>query len=227
MKKKTNKVGKQSYDQLVQKLAISYIDEVKRGIEQLDKNQIAKAVEMITRAYKNNKSIYVLGNGGSASVASHLACDLGKGTLRRVYDNREKRLRVVSLTDNTALITAYANDLSYENIFLQQLKNLVERNDIVIAISGSGNSKNVLRAVTYAKKIGAKTIGFAGFHTGGKLASLVDVPIIIQSSHYGPVEDIHLLVGHLIATCIATIKQAEYTDGKKRVNTAVPFFVDN
>jgi len=177
-------------------------------------------------AYRNDKKIYILGNGGGASTASHLACDLGKGTLARVYDRNEKRLHVLSLTDNVALITAYANDISYDDIFLQQLRNLVEPEDIVIAISGSGNTKNVLNAVAYSKKIGAKTIGLTGFNEGGKLAQIVDIPLIVRTNHYGPLEDVHMMIGHLVSACIASIKHSETANGRARKNKSVPFYLD-
>jgi D-sedoheptulose 7-phosphate isomerase len=200
----------------------SYFDEVQKTVKKLNGKEIIKAIELILEAYRNEKNVYVLGNGGSASIASHLACDLGKGTLNRVYDESEKRVRVISLTDNTSLITAYANDVGYDAIFLQQLRNLIEKDDVLIAISGSGNSKNVINAVKYAKKVGATVIGFAGFLTGGKLAELSDIKIISRSSHYGPIEDTHMMVGHLIAACLAHIKKGEQK-GKKGTNKAVPF----
>ena len=204
----------------------SYFQEVIKCIVLLEKQSIEQMIEMIIQTYRNDRKIYILGNGGSASTASHMACDLGKGTLTKVYDQKEKRLHVISLTDNVALMTAYANDLSYDDIFLQQLRNLVERDDVVIAISGSGNTKNVLSAVSYAKKVGAKTIGLTGFNAGGKLAQIVDVSIIVKTSHYGPLEDIHMMIGHLVAAAVASAKHAESANGKTRKNKAVPFYLE-
>lgn len=201
----------------------SYFQEVIRCIFLLDKKSISQIIEVILKAYQTNKNIYILGNGGAAATSSHMAADLGKGTLARVYDNQERRLHVISLTDNVEIITAYANDLSFDDIFLQQLRNLVQKDDVVIAISGSGNSKNVLSAVSYSKKIGAKTIGLTGFNTGGKLAQIVDVSLIVGSNHYGPIEDIHMMVGHLVAAYIANFKHKELGLGKSRKNKAVPF----
>lgn len=201
-----------------------YLYEVKRCLDALDKNKIEIAIDMIVEAYKNDRKVFILGNGGSASTSSHMACDLGKGTLQRVYDETERRLRVISLTDNVALMTAFANDLSFEDIFVQQLRNLVETGDLVIALSGSGNSVNVIKAMKYAKACGAKTIGLLGFKNGGKLAKLVDCSIIVDSTHYGPIEDIQLILNHLIASWIAKIKNIH--DGKiglKNENKAVPF----
>ena len=204
----------------------AYFEEIRRCLELLDKESIEKIIEVIIDAYHTERTIYILGNGGAASTSSHLACDLGKGTLRRVYDKREKRLRVVSLTDNVALITAYSNDISYDNIFLQQLRNLVEAGDVVIGISGSGNSTNVLRALRYAKKIGAVTVGFSGFSTGGKLASIVDVSLIVKSNHYGPIEDVHHIVGHIISAAFANIKRSEAGLPGPQENKAVPFYTE-
>jgi D-sedoheptulose 7-phosphate isomerase len=160
-----------------------YIDEVKDALDTLDIKEINHAISLILSAYEKGSRIFILGNGGSASTAMHMACDLGKGTLSRFYDNKEKRLRVMSLADNVALLTAYANDLSFEHAFVQQLRNLVEKEDLVIVLSGSGNSINLVKAIKYAKDCGAKTIGILGFKNGGKLAEIVDCAIIVQSNH--------------------------------------------
>lgn len=189
------------------KLIKDYIRELKFCLAHLDVNKINQVVHILLKAYSDGKTVFILGNGGSASTASHMACDLGKGTLQRVYDRKEKRFRVISLTDNVAVMTAYGNDLSYADIFVQQLQNLVVEEDVVIAISGSGNSTNVIKAVRYAKKNGAITIGFLGFKTGGKLAQLVDIAIIADSKRYGPCEDIHSILNHLITTCLAQMKK--------------------
>jgi D-sedoheptulose 7-phosphate isomerase len=199
-----------------------YINEVKTSLDSLDINKINQATSMIIKAYEKGSRVFILGNGGSASTASHMACDLGKGTLSRFYDNKEKRLRVMSLVDNVATLTAYSNDLSFDHAFAQQLKNLIEKQDLLIIFSGSGNSKNLIKAVKYAKKSGAKIIGILGFKTGGVLADLVDCAVIVQSNHYGPVEDVHLILNHIITSCFAKIKR-EYEVGKKIKNKAVPY----
>lgn len=193
----------------------AYITELKRCLDLLDKQAIGRAIAIIMRAYQDGRTVFIMGNGGSAATASHMACDLGKGTLSRVYDSSEPRLRVVSLTDNMATITAYANDVSYEDIFVQQLRNLIGHGDVVIALSGSGNSRNVVKAVRFAKRRKAKTIGFLGFKTGGILGKLVDCAIIVDSVHYGPCEDIQLVLDHIVTSCLARMK------GSK--NAAVPF----
>lgn len=190
----------------------NYFNELKKAIDKLDLEKIQKVTEVIFEAYKNNKQIFILGNGGSASTASHFACDLGKGTIKKVYDNKEKRFKVISLTDNIATMTAFGNDVSFEDIFSQQLKNLLNKEDVVIGISGSGNSPNVVKAIQYAKECGAKTIGLLGFKTGGKLRELIDYEITVQDNHYGRIEDIHLMLGHLIANYFAKLKTQEETN---------------
>lgn len=221
-----NKKVSNNFQESVLHFIDSYFQKVIKCIVLLEKQSIERMIEMIMEAYRNDKKIYILGNGGGASTASHMACDLGKGTLTRVYDRNEKRLHVLSLTDNVALITAYANDISYDDVFLQQLRNLVENDDVVIAISGSGNTKNVLNAVSYAKKKGAKTIGLTGFNAGGKLAQIVDVSVIVNTSHYGPLEDIHMIIGHLVSSAVAAAKHQETANGRARKNKAVPFYLD-
>ncbi len=201
----------------------SYFNELKRTIDNLDLKKICLATDILLEAYYKNKKIFILGNGGSASNASHMACDLGKGTLKRTYDNRERRFRVISLTDNVAVMTAFANDLSFNDIFLQQLRNLVEKDDVVIILSGSGNSKNIIKAVEYAKKRKAKTIGFLGFTRGGKLGKLVDCAIIAKSNHYGPCEDIQLILDHVIISWLAKMKHADLKKDSPSDNNAIPF----
>jgi len=201
-----------------------YILELTRCLKSLDKTKIELVIDVLVDTYKKDRKVFILGNGGAASTSSHMACDLGKGTLQRVYDNTERRFRVISLTDNVAIMTAFANDLSFDDIFVQQLRNLVETDDVVIALTGSGNSPNVVKAVEYARSCGAKTIGILGFKTGGKLGKMVDYSIIVDSNHYGPIEDIQLTLNHMIASWIAKIKNIH--DGNEELrneNKAVPF----
>lgn len=202
-----------------------YKDELNSALESLDISKIEQASKIITRAFMINKQVFIIGNGGSASLSSHMACDLGKGTLSRVYAKNEKRLKVMSLTDNVSLLTAFGNDLSFDHLFVQQLKNLIEKKDVLIVISGSGNSKNIIKAVNYAKEQGAITIGFLGFGTGGIVAELVDCPIIVKSNHYGPIEDVHLILNHILTSWFAKIKRD--LDGVKKIkNNSTPFRKD-
>lgn len=216
MKKPTNLDPKDFIDE--------YLREVIRCLNSLDKEKIELVIDVLVVAYKKDRKVFILGNGGAAAMASHMACDLGKGTLQRVYDNTERRFRVISLTDNVAIITAFANDLSFDDIFVQQLRNLVETDDVVIALSGSGNSPNVVKAIEYAKSCGAITIGILGFKTGGKLGKIVDYPIITDSTHYGPLEDIQSVINHMIASWIAKIKNIhDQTPNRTSDNKTVPF----
>jgi D-sedoheptulose 7-phosphate isomerase len=183
-----------------------YIQDLKHTLDSLDKKKIEECIEMLIDAYNKEKKIFVMGNGGSASNASHIACDIGKGTLSRVYDDHKKRFKVYSLTDNVAMMTAFANDLSYDDIFVQQLRNLVEKDDLLLVLSGSGNSVNLIKAVEYAKTCKAKSIGFLGFKNGGKLGGLVDCAIIADSDDYGPCEDVQQILDHIISVWLARIR---------------------
>lgn len=208
----------------LKKFIDEYLNEVKLCLDSLDTIKLELAIDMLIEAYKNDRKVFIMGNGGAASTASHMACDLGKGTLQRIYDNEERRFKIISLTDNVALMTAFANDLSFDDIFIQQLRNLVETDDVVVALSGSGNSPNIVKALEYAKSCGVKTIGILGFKTGGHSARLVDCAIIVDSNFYGPIEDVQLILNHLMSAWIAKIK--DFQDGRKiskNKNKAVPF----
>ena len=209
-------------DDTLHQLANDYIKELKKVIDSIDLKRVEEAFEMLMGVYKAGRRVFILGNGGSASTASHMASDLSKGTLARVYDDKEKRLQVISLTDNVSLLTAFANDLSYDDIFVQQLRNLIEKGDLLIVLSGSGDSENVIRAVKYSRSRSAKTIGLLGFETGGKLAKLVDCAIIAQSNHYGPIEDTHLIFNHIMTSWFAKAKK-KLEGIKVTENNALPF----
>lgn len=227
MKKKPNRIKKNNIKKNVvdpKDFINEYLLELTRCLDSLDKAKIELVIDVLVSAYKKGRKVFILGNGGGASTASHMACDLGKGTLQRVYDDAERRFRVISLTDNVAIMTAFANDLSFDDIFIQQLRNLVETDDVVIAFSGSGNSPNVVKAIEYAKQCGAITIGILGFKTGGKLGSMVNYSIIIDSNHYGPIEDVQLVLNHMIAAWIAKVKNIhDEKEGQENENKAVPF----
>ncbi|MDP3987516.1 MAG: SIS domain-containing protein [Candidatus Levybacteria bacterium] len=202
----------------------NYLSELKTTLDSLDLEKIEEAIDLLIQTYNKRRKVFIFGNGGSASTATHMACDLGKGTLQRVYDNNERRLKVISLNDNVALITAFANDLSFDDIFSQQLRNLVDSDDLVIALSGSGNSKNVVKALKYAKECGAKTIGILGFKTGGEAGKLVDCAIIANTNHYGQIEDIQLILDHILTSWIARVKSFhDGNEGLENENKAVPF----
>lgn len=171
-----------------------YIIELKKNIDLIDLKEINKIVDFFLQIYEKENRFYIIGNGGSASTSSHFACDLSKGA---TVDNK-KRFKVFSLADNLSLITAISNDISYDEIFSYQLKNVLTENDVLIAISASGNSPNIVKALKYAKEIGAKIIGFSGF-SGGYLKENSDFNIHIASNNYGIVEDLHLVTEHIIS----------------------------
>ena len=171
----------------------NYISHLQGVLERLTLADVRHSIDAIMEAYRAEQQIFVIGNGGSASTASHLACDLGKGT----SVPGKSRFRVISLTDNVATMSAWSNDVSYEDVFVEQLKNLVNPGDVVIGISASGNSENVIRAIQHARDIGCKTIGWSGFG-GGRLAALCDVNVVVDSDRYGPVEDVHLILNHVL-----------------------------
>lgn len=167
-----------------------------RIIEQwrgLDLQAVELVADAVVSAQEAGRQVFVVGNGGSASTASHIATDLAKTA---AVPGRPL-LSCLSLTDNVALITAIGNDLSFDDIFSRQLENLLKPNDVLILVSGSGNSKNLLEAARLAKKRGALTVGLLGFD-GGKLAGLVDVRLLVSSDQYGVIEDVHMGIGHIL-----------------------------
>src|SRR6267143_662147 len=174
-----------------------YASNLAATLRALPFKEMAELVELLSQARLSGKSIYLFGNGGSASTASHFACDLGKGTMKEMAP----RVKVVALSDNVPLITAWANDFSFDRVFSEQLANLVQRGDIVIGISTSGNSRNVLEAIDLARGRGAYTVGFVG-HPGGRLAGLVDLCIQVPSTLTSQIEDAHLAIQHMISTCL-------------------------
>jgi D-sedoheptulose 7-phosphate isomerase len=166
---------------------------VRTALAPISARLVSRIVGLILEAHRDRRHVYVLGNGGSAATASHFACDLSKAT---VVGGRP-RLRVTALGDNVALLTAWANDSGFERVFAEPLLNQLDPGDVVIAISASGNSPNVVEAVRIANEIGATTVGLLGF-TGGKLLEMVALPLRVQSHDYGVVEDCHMVLGHAI-----------------------------
>jgi D-sedoheptulose 7-phosphate isomerase len=174
--------------------AESYKSGLIEAVEGVDLKAVNTAIDWLRIARDNDRHIFTCGNGGSASTASHFACDMVKGASY----GKEKRFRIMALTDALPTLTAYSNDLSYADVFSEQLKNFAEPDDVLIAISGSGNSPNVLRAVEYAKEARCRTIGLTG-RDGGKLGGMVDLEIRVPVQHMGRIEDAHLIACHLIA----------------------------
>ncbi len=172
-----------------------YLNNLSKLIKVIDLDAIERIITEFEKTSINKSKIYVLGNGGSAATASHMTNDLGAGLRRRNIIN----LDIVSLADNTPVCTAIANDIGFENIFYMQLKGLLSKGDIIIAISCSGNSPNITKAVEYAKAEGSTIIGITGFD-GGKLKKLSDISFHVQTEkdEYGLVEDIHMILDHII-----------------------------
>ncbi len=172
----------------------NYLEGLKEALANLDLEAVKRSRDLLASARESGQQVFVCGNGGSAATASHLANDLGKGAS---YGRDSRRFRVIALTDNIPWITALANDVSYDSVFSEQLQNLGQPGDLLIAISGSGNSRNVLNAVEVARQKRMTTIGWTGFG-GGELASAVDLPVVVDSHHMGRVEDAHMIMTHLV-----------------------------
>jgi D-sedoheptulose 7-phosphate isomerase len=175
--------------------AKDYLDRVCREIQSLDLDQLEDVSRVIEEAYRDGRFVFVIGNGGSGANASHISEDLAKATLRDFEG--QKRLKVVSLTDNTAGIMAWGNDEGYDRIFIEQLKNLASPGDVLLAISGSGNSPNILRAVEWANSNGLTTVGITGFG-GGKLKELNHLNMHAGIDDMGMVESLHMVAFHWI-----------------------------
>lgn len=170
-----------------------YLSELKAAVDTVDLSQVVKAIEWFKEARDNGRHIFVCGNGGSAMTASHFVTDLLKGASY----NRERRFRILALTESLATITAYANDVSYECVFSEQLKNFAQPGDLVMAISGSGDSPNVVCAIEYANSIGCRTLALTG-RSGGKLGPLAQLNIQVSEPHMGRIEDAHMVICHMI-----------------------------
>jgi len=177
-----------------------YLTDIKRLLGSVEENlinEIDKLVSTLIEARENKNTIFIMGNGGSASTASHFVGDLSKGTIVDGFP----RFKAVALTDNIPNMLAWANDEGYEQIFVEQLKNLMEPGDIVIGISASGNSVNIIKAIEYANRNGGLTVGLSG-GDGGKLVKCAQESIHVPSSYMQRVEDIHLLIEHLLTSLI-------------------------
>ena len=174
-----------------------YLAEVRGILDRLDTAVVDRMTEAIWECYEHGRTLFLFGNGGSAALASHFACDIGKGT----GAPGRRRLRVISLADNVPLMTAWANDSSYGEIFAEQLRDLAEKDDLVLAISGSGNSENVVRGLQVARELGAKTMALTGF-AGGRVKALADLCLIVPSENMQHIEDAHLFSAHAIFTAI-------------------------
>jgi D-sedoheptulose 7-phosphate isomerase len=179
-----------------------YFSTVQELLNKVPFAAVDQVVEVLISANQAGQTVFICGNGGSASTATHFGCDLAK----RPIVAGQPRYRVIPLTDNNALMTALSNDIGYDVVFSEQLIPLVRKGDILIGISGSGNSKNVIKAVEVAKAAGATTIGFSGYD-GGKLAPAVDISVHIPSFNMAMVEDVHLMLEHAICERLLAVNQ--------------------
>ncbi|MES2462386.1 MAG: SIS domain-containing protein [Armatimonadota bacterium] len=161
----------------------------------VDIDAITHAIDLLETVYRNGRRLVLCGNGGSGTTASHLACDFMKGILLEGPDN--KPFEVIGLTDSPALLSAWGNDTDFANIFAGQARTWLRPGDVLIALSGSGDSPNILKAVEIARQAGATSIGLCGY-SGGRLAGMVDLPIVIRKRNMQQVEDIHLVLGHIL-----------------------------
>lgn len=182
-----------------------YIKGLQNILDQLPEDQINQVIDLLHAARLERRQVFIMGNGGSASTASHFVCDLGKNTRQSELPN----FKAIGLTDNMAIFSALANDEGYDSVFAQQLTSFVQPGDIVIGISASGKSPNVLRAIEVANRAGALTVGFTGFD-GGLLGEMVQIHIHVPSDSIEHVEDIHLALEHMISQAL---RERAYAQG--------------
>jgi len=180
-----------------------YREQVMRAAQTIDLGLVDAAIEQFRQALADDRQIFVFGNGGSASTASHFVTDMVKSASHAA----PKRFRIIPLTDSISTITAYANDLHFEYVFVEQLKNYARPGDLVVAITGSGNSRNVIRALEYATALGCRRIALTG-RDGGKTGLLADIHINVAEPHMGRIEDCHMMICHMIAYAFVDVGAA-------------------
>lgn len=171
----------------------AYKEELTKNIQLIDENTFQSVIDIILEAYKNDRTIFIMGNGGSAGTANHFVCDFGKNAVQ----GDKRRFKIISLCDNIEKITALGNDISFDEIFRQQLINLMREKDVVIAVSASGNSPDLVKALQYAREKNGRIISLAGFN-GGRISGMSDVAFIANMESYERIEDIHLEFLHMI-----------------------------
>jgi D-sedoheptulose 7-phosphate isomerase len=179
----------------IESVVNDYLELVVDKLKELNRKDMVRFVDMLLEAFENERFIFIFGNGGSAATASHFMCDFLKGVSYKL----EKRFKVISLNDNIPTLMAYANDVSYDEIFVEPLKNFVKKDDLVIGISGSGNSPNVIKALEYANNTGAKTVAVCGY-TGGKIKEIASHSVHTKVDNMEVSEDIHMVIAHCMKT---------------------------
>ena len=180
-------------EQEQKELIRNYLNRDIEAIQKLNIDEIHQAMGALWDAYEREATIYIFGNGGSAATASHFVCDFNKGASER----KDRKFNFICLNDNTSIVTAIANDISYDDIYRFQLINKLKPTDLVIGISGSGNSRNVIRAVEYAKEVGTPVIGITGYH-GGRLKELADYHMDAMTDDMQISEDMHMIFDHMM-----------------------------
>ena len=197
---------------ILKNYVVEYKDKLNRLIDAIDVDILHEIIETVVDAFKKNKTLYICGNGGSAATASHMQVDIGFFVRYFV----KKRPKVRSLTDNTPFLTAIGNDNGYDEVFVEQMKDNFVEGDVLLAISASGNSMNVVKAAEYANENGGTSIGFVGFQ-GGKLKDVAKLCLFTPNpkGEYGPIEDLHLILDHLIVTYLAKHKDFLYFSNPK------------
>lgn len=189
----------------------NYLEELEEALDRMRLEPVEKLIHILHDARLDARQVFIMGNGGSASTASHFACDLAKSTRQKGWTH----FRVIGLTDNMASFSAYANDDGYDNVFVHQLDALLQPNDIVIGISTSGNSPNVLNAIRLANERQALTVGFTGFD-GGELGTLAQINVHVPSNMIEQVEDVHVILEHMICSSLRELSNGHGMSGRSR-----------
>ena len=175
-----------------------YTSAISKALNTINPDQFGKIAEILTDAYKNDRQVFIAGNGGSAGTANHFVCDFGKNAVPfNGTGPGKRRFRIISICDNIEKITALGNDIAFEEIFRQQLINLMRKDDVFIVISASGNSPDIVKACEYAKEMNARIIVLAGF-SGGKIREFAEEAIVVPLESYEQIEDVHLIIIHMI-----------------------------
>jgi len=174
-----------------------YLAETRAALDGLSVQEIRAFIEALEQAYRDGRQVLIIGNGGSAASATHLAVDLSKTVLGRPVNRGAKRFRALALTTDVSVLTAWANDFSFDDVFAEQIEALGQPGDLLVVITGSGNSPNVVAGAVTAKRLGMRAIGLLGFD-GGRVKDLLETHILVRSDDYGHVEDMHMVLVHLV-----------------------------
>lgn len=195
----------------IETYALDYFNEINLAASSINKSRLREAVDILTKTYKSGGMVFSCGNGGSAAIANHLVCDHCK----LVRTDTDLVSRIYSLSTTVEIITAIGNDLSYDEIFEYQLKSLAKPGDVLITISSSGDSENIVRAANWAKQNNVKVISLTGF-SGGRSAKISDVNLHVSADNYGVIEDVHQSIMHLLAQFIRMTNMEEELIGQRK-----------